>query len=327
MVTAIAPGAATITATTTDGNKKAHCAVEVRGQDVVITEPSLSQEALNEFVGSYTAMVDAYVEMDNNYSTLAARETLSPSSPAPSAFWKAAYIVINRSNTVIARIDTDGERSEEEKAKWKGRALMYRAKAYIYLTTLFGGVPLVDAVVSDPFLAPTASSVDEINDFILMNLGEAVDRLPQDEVAQALFANMLVAASRNELPRVRMIVDEMTNREALNMVDVNGDGLIDSNDMNEANLMAAQARLYGAEVCVSMGDMLMATMHLNGLAQMQPPIALSDVKAIWPFWNRAMKFMNLSRWGETASWGKYKLMPIPLRELDLNPNLKQNRGW
>ncbi len=328
VVTAVAQGTATITATTTDGKKQAHCAVTVRVPDVVITDPPLSQEALDEFVGSYTAMADAYVAIDNDYSTLAARETLSSSTPALSVFWGKAYVVINLSGIVISRMDTDGERSEEEKAKWKGRAQLYRAKAYLWLTTLFGRVPLVTGNESlEELMAPAASSVDEINDFVLMNLGEAIDRLPQDEVAQALFANLLVTASRNEPQRVRMIVDEMANRGALTLADINGDGIINSIDMNAANLPAAQARLFGAESAITMGDMLKAVEYLNGLTPVQPPIALSDVKALWPSRDKAMKFMNLSRRGETASWGYRALLPIPRRELDTNPRLTQNPGW
>ena len=304
------------------------------GCDVLqeISIPPLPDGALEEFAGNYTAMADPWVAIDNDYSTLAARETLTSSAPVLSDFWRKAYLVINRANTVAVHMEFDGERSEQEKTNWKGRAELYKAKAYLYLTTLFGGVPLVRGGESpEELMAMSSSSVEEINDYVLGCIGQAIEILPRDEVAQAFFVRMLEASSRKDINSMAATIDQMASLGALGLTDINGDGLIGMSDMNGANLMAAQARLSAAEVFLTMGDVNRAAWYLNGLTEIAPSISpdqiLSHVMNAWLLWNRGVKFVNLLRWGETASWGRSVLMPIPLRELDLMPNLTQNPGW
>ncbi len=183
----------------------------------------------------------------------------------------------------------------------------------------------------EELMAMSASGVEEINDYVLGCIGQAIEILPRDEVAQAFFVRMLEASNRKDINYMAVATDQMANLGALNLADINGDGLIGMSDMNGANLMAAQARLSAAEVFLTMGDVNRAAWYLNGLTEIAPSTTpdqmLSHVMNAWPLWNRGVKFVNLSRWGETASWGRSVLLPIPLRELDLMPNLTQNPGW
>ncbi len=294
-------------------------------EEVIFGLPRLPQGALDEYVELYAEVVEAYLDIDDNYSTLLERQTLSPSSRILYDFWARAYLLINYSETVIRG---GGGETEVEIKQWKARGELYRAKAYIYLTTLFGGVPVPN--YDDPMASPGRSTVSEVYSNIIYNLDVSMGGLPQDEVAQSLFANLLVMVSRKDYVIARDFANILSSSGALVLSDINRDGIFNSNDRNEANLLAVQARLLGAEACLALNDLPKATQFLTGLADIPPSATadeiLSTVKDIWSQWNEGMKFMNRSRRGETDSWGKYALMPIPEQEMIMG-GIEQNPGW
>jgi len=297
--------------------------------EVVTPEVSL-QDALDGYEARYADMAEAYAAIDDAYSTLAARQSVTVQTAALWEFWQAAYGVVEFSNVIHELIDSDGTMSEAEKNERKVRASLHRGMAYMYLGTLFGDVPVTEDVVM-PWMEIPSIGVKEVLDFALENFDMAANMLAGDEMAQAVLAKMTVAASRKDHQSVAMSARELLDSGTTALNDTNADGTFNAADKNAANLTAVQARLLGAEAALALGNAMDATPYLAGLAAVTPGATLDEtraaVNALWPSWNDGVKFMNAARWGETSSWGKYALMPIPAEALAVNARLTQNQGW
>ena len=95
-------------------------------------------------------------------------------------YWSWAYRTINNANQIIAGTTTAGPALRQGyKTRIAAEARFFRAYAYNFLVTLYGGVPLVDAPVTSPRLNFTRASVAELNTFIINDLTNAVASLPQ----------------------------------------------------------------------------------------------------------------------------------------------------
>lgn len=64
------------------------------------------------------------------------------------AFWQTSYVLIARTNSILARIDASPV-SDNMKKQFTGEASALRALAYFNLVRLWGGVPLVTEPVTD----------------------------------------------------------------------------------------------------------------------------------------------------------------------------------
>jgi len=93
-----------------------------------------------------------------------------------STFFKYSYITINRANSVIENV-SQMNIDENLKNQYVGQAYFLRGFSYFKLTTNFGLVPIHKTTVStlDETAVPAAESLDEIWDFIISDLKEAVD--------------------------------------------------------------------------------------------------------------------------------------------------------
>lgn len=95
--------------------------------------------------------------------------------------WRDTYEGIARTNTLLQNID-NVEMSDEKKAEYKGEAKFMRAMYYFHLLDFYGGVPLYDenTVVSDEYMTmqKPRSSVEDVRQFILNDLKDAIDVLP-----------------------------------------------------------------------------------------------------------------------------------------------------
>jgi hypothetical protein len=289
--------------------------------------------ALNGYEPAYARMVEAWVGMDDSFGALMMRQTngLIPSTPALWDFWEEAYEVINLSNTVFELVDTTDTKSAEEINRCKGRAAMYRGMAYLYLTTLFGEVPVATYGMS--WKERPASTVADINDFIDNELYFGIERLSGDELAKLFFAIEVFSMQTGDFKAAAAMPHAILDNMSMSFPDTNGDGLLNAND-SEETIRSAQACLLGAEACDRLDRTTEAVEWLNVILQadsaelMQPG---GDVRAMinqmWSAWNKGVKFMNLVRWGGTAGWGQYALLPIPAQAMSANKLLTQNPGW
>ena len=88
------------------------------------------------------------------------------------------FNAIRTANTYIARVD-ECDMSEELKVRTKAEARFFRAFAYLTLTQYFGKVAIVTEEL--PYDAPTIArnSVEEVRNFILTELAEVAEILPE----------------------------------------------------------------------------------------------------------------------------------------------------
>ncbi|HEY9048160.1 MAG TPA: RagB/SusD family nutrient uptake outer membrane protein [Ohtaekwangia sp.] len=110
----------------------------------------------------------------SNYATLNAQ------SEGVSFFWTWAYKVINNANQIIYYANDESlPLSEKGRNSFLAEAKFFRAYAYNFLATLYGGVPLITEPIDKPKTDFTRASVRDVNDLIIDDLTFAVANLPR----------------------------------------------------------------------------------------------------------------------------------------------------
>lgn len=106
-------------------------------------------------------------------------EKLNSADVSSEFVWKWAYNIINNANVVIANIDKPSiPIGNSFRGKIKGQAMFYRALAYNYLATLYGGVPLIKEPLTAPKTDFVRAPVKDINDLIVSDLNFAKVNAP-----------------------------------------------------------------------------------------------------------------------------------------------------
>lgn len=106
-------------------------------------------------------------------------EKLNSADVSSEFVWKWAYNIINNANVVIANIDKPSiPVGNSFRGKIKGQAMFYRALAYNYLATLYGGVPLIKEPLTAPKTDFVRAPVKDINDLIVSDLNFAKVNAP-----------------------------------------------------------------------------------------------------------------------------------------------------
>lgn len=109
-----------------------------------------------------------------------ARLTINDGDANVLALWSAYWTIINRTNHILDQIDA-GEFTDGDLQNWiKGEALFIRGFCYFQLGWLFGGVPIVDRVMSEQELLELRRPDVAITfSFAEYNLQEAATLLPE----------------------------------------------------------------------------------------------------------------------------------------------------
>jgi hypothetical protein len=106
-------------------------------------------------------------------------EKLNSANGASEFVWRWAYNIINNANVVIANIDNPAiQVGSSFRNKIKGQSMFYRALAYNYLATLYGGVPLLTKPLTAPKTDFVRAPVKDINDLIVADLNFAKVNAP-----------------------------------------------------------------------------------------------------------------------------------------------------
>lgn len=93
--------------------------------------------------------------------------------------WSNDYALIQRANQVLGVIDGITFSSDTKKARIKSECLFLRGLGYFELAKAFGGVPLIDKVVtSDEALGYGRKSLSDVYDFIIKDFQNAATGLP-----------------------------------------------------------------------------------------------------------------------------------------------------
>src|SRR5690606_11629501 len=95
-------------------------------------------------------------------------------------FWNGFYLSIRNANLVILHAPNGSAIGEEDINRYVGEAKFMRALNYYHLVRNWGAVPLrTEANMEE--LPLTKSSVDEVFNLILTDLGEAEAHLPEEQ--------------------------------------------------------------------------------------------------------------------------------------------------
>lgn len=98
------------------------------------------------------------------------------------ARWQHTYDVIRKANTVIRNVEGSTSISDNVKKVVVGESKFLRALLYFHLTNYFGGVPIYDESVDYDKdymnLKSPRSSLEDVRNFIIKDLSDAIDALP-----------------------------------------------------------------------------------------------------------------------------------------------------
>mgnify|MGYP006300535025 CR=1 FL=1 len=115
---------------------------------------------------------------------------LDPLNGDSNSLWKGHFEGISRCNTVIDLVPKV-EMNESTRARLVGEAKYLRAWYYFKMVQLYGGVPIVDGVLSGPdeLEGITRATVEQVYTLIEQDLNDAIDVLPDayssDELGRA----------------------------------------------------------------------------------------------------------------------------------------------
>jgi len=132
-----------------------------------------------------------YVELNSDIATgsgSAEMSSMSNGSYLPQAnadLWTNSYAGIRATNYLLTKASESDLGSQID--RWVGEALFFRAYHYWNLVKTYGGVPLITKVldVSSPEVYTARSTQQEIIDFILADLDNAVAKLPKQSELSA----------------------------------------------------------------------------------------------------------------------------------------------
>jgi starch-binding outer membrane protein, SusD/RagB family len=124
-----------------------------------------------------------YTDINSDIAFGSGANQVSNGSYLPTAnsdIWDNAYSGIRATNYLLAKAE-EAALEPGEIDRWVGEALFFRAYHYWNLAKTFGGVPIITKVldVTSPELYSERASQQEVIDFILNDLDNAVDKLPK----------------------------------------------------------------------------------------------------------------------------------------------------
>lgn len=187
--------------------------------------------------------------------------------------WSDSYKIINRSNNVLEHLD---QVSEQNRSRYEGEALFFRAYAYFNLVRLFGPVPLPTTVVSDytSLYGYDRSSVDEVYAQIDADVAKAVSQLPQQ---------ISVASEKGRVTSIAALA--LQGKALLTRGDYNGakttlKRIIDYAQANPAvlGLEEEPSQVYASENAIGK-EVIFAAQYNNGSAVVNNPLMKATIPA------------------------------------------------
>lgn len=286
------------------------------------------EELFNLCIQSYGQVCQAWLQIDNQYSSLTSRLSLTAASSFLSDFWLKSYECISHCNLLIEQLN-NSNLSDFNKENYRSEAFANRATTYFYMKTLFGGVPLITDTEASVDLTPRIPAEDIVN-FIYDDYFDAIETQSADSTRLLMLA--IIHLQEGELNHTVDLSERYLTLFAFQVA--NGDGGITQQDNNTHVIIA---NLLLAEVSLLNGNINEATRRINaiyafyGQAQLASP-NIDDIRAAVrneysKLSNTGMAFLNAVRWNDTQSWGYRILLPIPQLALDRNSQLTQNPGW
>ncbi|TAN01125.1 MAG: RagB/SusD family nutrient uptake outer membrane protein [Chitinophagaceae bacterium] len=166
--------------------------------------------------------------------------------PTPqSDLWQNSYIAIRNTTYLIQEVANASSSLKSQVAVYDGEARFFRAYAYFNLLKDFGGVPIINKVLTltdNSLLYGTRNSREEVTDYIINDLDTAINELPmQSNIAPEDQGRVSKGAALAFLARVALFEGTWEKFHANDVFGVPGhdwNGLLDTAIMASGEAMA-----------------------------------------------------------------------------------------
>lgn len=112
--------------------------------------------------------------------------SLFPNSSWVEYYWTKFYRAIFDANVIISRVDDENTTlTEGQRTLYRAEAMFFRAWAYRYLTSLYGGVPIILEEVKEPKRDFVRNTRDEVWQLCIDDLIYAAQNLPGPDDVEA----------------------------------------------------------------------------------------------------------------------------------------------
>lgn len=279
---------------------------------------------------AYDAYDDAeelFLRLDNNYSTLQSRQSLSSSNKMLDTLWNNTYEAIRMINIVMDDKTTDKvDRIELEE---------FRANLLLSLHTTFGDIPLQ---ITNKLENIPASTSSDIYSFITSSYNN-VFASQADSIkyrSDEYINSILVHRLQKNHSQTRALAEQAVNSGTIKL----------HPNFQHSELNAVRIYLFLAEANCELGNLSEAILTMNKLltAEGTPLLGVGttteqlrttirsyyDKKNYETNYNEGIKYSNIISWSINNTWGKHQLLPVPnsaLTAFGAKTLLKQNPGW
>lgn len=171
---------------------------------------------MNPFIYQYADFYLPFLadELKTDYASYKVyfQNSYVPTTSLVGSLWQYLYESIYKSNDFIANLENNGIISENSKAEYLAVARWFRAYNYLFLTNLYGDVPLVKSNDISESRNAARSSVTEINKLIEEDLVFAVQALANsDDTKQAVRTRLTSVAAQALLSRYYLYTEQWQN--------------------------------------------------------------------------------------------------------------------
>lgn len=164
--------------------------------------------------------------------------------------WSAYWNVINRTNNILDQIDAGEFPNEDVRTIMKGETRFIRGYCYFQLGWIFGGMPLIDRVMSaEEIVTVPRSTQEETFAFAIADLEAGAEALPEsqggDNLGRATRYAALGILSRMHLYRgdhdsARPLLEEILAYEGLSPYEAFGDCFLNTRDNGPEHVFQIQ---------------------------------------------------------------------------------------
>lgn len=291
-------------------------------------EPEVEDITIDMAYDAYDDVEEFFARVDNSYSTLASRQSLSPTSKLVDSLWHNSYEAIRKINIVMDYSTT----TKEDRMELEG----FRANLFLNLSSVFGGIPLQLSHQEENL---PRTNILSVYNFVLTSYQKAFDstsdsiKYKSDEFINSILVNRL----QKKYSEVYNLAQQAISSGTISL---------HSNFAN-SELYAIRLYLFLAESSNELGNRTVAIESMNTLlnAEGSPSLGMDTTTEklrtiIREFYNKStfyhnridegMRYKNIESWSLNGTWGKYQLLPIPQNALTKFGNetlLTQNPSW
>ncbi|MCD8078910.1 MAG: RagB/SusD family nutrient uptake outer membrane protein [Bacteroides sp.] len=270
------------------------------------------EEMIQTCKDKFESFHDLYLEYSSQLATWEQRKQINSADHRISHFFSEAYHLIHVTNNILNHAEQRPEIWQAFTAElWLCRA--FRAQAHLYLTQFYGDIPLLPRILSiDESFLITRTPMAEVHDFVRAELTEASQHIKQADLKYMEEDRIVFELWMENYTEAAEQCTYLIHRNA---------------EMSDA------IYLYNAEAQLASGNPVQALTSVNLFHEKNgreplTSVSLAEIQPLYETYGLSNPMANNLRWGVMNTWElKFRLLPIPIHEINMNPNLTQNPGW